>query len=413
LEFFTPSDVKAESLPIFFWRLERLALVVMIYAIPLRESVKNIAWGFLIFSFLARLAVERSHKRLGFGGAPGLWLGLWLLMGLISSCFAIEMYASWKGAWDLARGTLLFYVLYNHATTVRLRESTLSHLAFSGAAGAAVGFYYYAKDASKPDVLFDLIHLQIPSVGHFNQSGIYLALIWFAALGVVFMRRNRLFRVTAVGSLIIIGLALLCTTARSATASMMVATILTLLYIKASRWSYLPLILLVLAAVAGVFLAPEIKGRLFFTGSIDNRALIWESALDVASKHPITGVGLNNFGNVALQTQNPADFGTIDHAHSLYFNALAQTGIPGLSFLLFLMASLAVITWKHLAEARHPAPGTGPSGLAIAGFGMWLTTALIGLTNTSLHHELSMVFFIAMGLVASAQKKNDYKQDHE
>lgn len=90
-------------------------------------------------------------------------------------------------------------------------------------------------------------------------------------------------------------------------------------------------------------------------GSAKQRFEIWKVARTIIAEHPLTGVGIGAYplehGNVAMRPQfNPIARGNRD-THSMYFNVLAETGIPG--FLIF--ATLILVTVQYVNRVRRRA----------------------------------------------------------
>lgn len=73
--------------------------------------------------------------------------------------------------------------------------------------------------------------------------------------------------------------------------------------------------------------------------SNSERILIWESAIAMWRDYPITGVGLNNFRHMEETYLSPLHKEIFhNHAHNIFLNFLAETGLIGLSGLLSLFA---------------------------------------------------------------------------
>ena len=78
-------------------------------------------------------------------------------------------------------------------------------------------------------------------------------------------------------------------------------------------------------------------------GSAQGRIMAWKSAIRMAADHPFTGVGAGHFPVSFGIAYRPAGFGPTDMpwltAHSTYFLALGELGIPGLFVVLGLIIS--------------------------------------------------------------------------
>ncbi|HWQ46891.1 MAG TPA: O-antigen ligase family protein [Longilinea sp.] len=106
---------------------------------------------------------------------------------------------------------------------------------------------------------------------------------------------------------------------------------------KARWWMMAGLALIVVAVTAAaVLLLVRVNADPTHASIMDARAEYWPPAWQAFLQHPFTGVGLFTFNNVLLQVHSSPPFGIYLHAHSLWFNTLAETGVAG--FLLLLTA---------------------------------------------------------------------------
>jgi probable O-glycosylation ligase (exosortase A-associated) len=88
-------------------------------------------------------------------------------------------------------------------------------------------------------------------------------------------------------------------------------------------------------------------------GSADQRLEIWKVARTIIAEHPITGVGVGAYpeehGIVAVRPAfRPTARGKRD-THSMYFNVMAETGVPG--FFLFMI--ILVTTARYAGRVRR------------------------------------------------------------
>ncbi len=75
------------------------------------------------------------------------------------------------------------------------------------------------------------------------------------------------------------------------------------------------------------------------------RCQYWEVAFDGFKSDPLIGVGAG--GYEALWNQNATFTRQIRHAHSLFFENLAELGLPGLIFVLGFLAPAGLAVWKR------------------------------------------------------------------
>ena len=136
------------------------------------------------------------------------------------------------------------------------------------------------------------------------------------------------------------------------------------------------------------------------------RDLIWNRALVAAATYPWFGVGMDNFSRITddrlqqwLAAQGkkyePKDYRLAPHAHSLYLNTLTERGAAGLAVVLALLLAWGVRLWR-----LRPRMGSDGEETALwcAAFSGWLVTALIGLANTTMHHEHAILALLTLSL---------------
>ena len=113
----------------------------------------------------------------------------------------------------------------------------------------------------------------------------------------------------------------------------------------------LELSLVALAALVGLRLAGEDVWQRFSTvfanpevrdASAESRLQLWTDCWDVMQKHPVLGIGPDHWPLIA------SDYGWAagKECHSLWFNAGAEFGFPGMAFLLLFYGSALWGSWK-------------------------------------------------------------------
>ncbi len=378
------------ALRIWEWRI----WVLLLYALPLHEATKNTLWALALVLTSFRAACEKSRGRMD---AAGFGVVVWVAAGLWATGFAIEPASSWKGLWDMTRAAGMFFLAARHGRSPSRREATVRHVLLAAAAGSAIGLFHATHALGGHEGRIERLALQIPSVGHYNQSGTWLAMAWmFALAGALHGRLVKPPALLAV-SCLLVGLGLVATTSRTAIAVALIITLGTLWFARPRFWLRAGLLTLIPCVLLVMMASRPLRERFLFRGSFHNRTAIWSASIEAFRERPWTGVGLNNFKNVMLETDDPMRFATVDHAHNLYVNSLVQGGWPGLAALVVMLGS-GLGTIVRLRKNREPSVRL----VVRAALGVWLVAVLNGCSNTSLHHELSMLFFVAIGLAASA-----------
>lgn len=91
-------------------------------------------------------------------------------------------------------------------------------------------------------------------------------------------------------------------------------------------------------------------------GSAQGRIIAWKTAIRMAKKYPLTGVGTGHFP-VKLGTEfRPPEFGIQNlpwlTAHSVYFLIIGELGVPGITFLLMMLITNYFRNSSYSKEAR-------------------------------------------------------------
>jgi putative inorganic carbon (hco3(-)) transporter len=101
------------------------------------------------------------------------------------------------------------------------------------------------------------------------------------------------------------------------------------------------------------------------------RIYAWGAAWHMALKHPLNGVGIDNF--VANYYAYSDHWDGHNHAvHSTWFGVLGETGFPGILvffFMIYTIARSAFTTAKTLDHPEVPAPARAMSVAVLAGIG--------------------------------------------
>lgn len=88
--------------------------------------------------------------------------------------------------------------------------------------------------------------------------------------------------------------------------------------------------------------------------AVVERMAIWQAAWGMFEANPLLGVGPGNYAVLYDRFMMPGWFNSMGHAHNLYLNLLAETGVLGLgAFLVFWFAAI-LVTWRRF---RSPARG--------------------------------------------------------
>jgi putative inorganic carbon (hco3(-)) transporter len=162
----------------------------------------------------------------------------------------------------------------------------------------------------------------------------------------------------------------------------------------------------IILTIVGVFLslATPLQERLFTLVrpqtdlSINERMQAMEAGLRLGLEHPVLGVGYGRGrlreGIKRLYPGTPADIARIAHTHNMYIELFAETGLLGLSALLWLLCHAFCRALNNARQLQGDA--------RIFQFGIaasWIAFAVTGLGDVPFfHHEIRILFFTLLAL---------------
>ncbi len=385
-------------------KAELWSLLAVIAFLPAIEAPKNIA----LVLYLIFWATNRYQS--------GYWGGRWaawdsLVLALTLTAYASAAFGAFvpgKGlaaANDVLTYSLLFTAVRRSSYEPDYLWRLLGVLLLSTMLTLAYGYWGLLVTGERQT-------LGLHSVGHVNHSAIYLAIVFSAALAWTsnsFDKTLKSYLLTATTA--ILGISLFVTQARGALIPTFLFVALWLVLRAKSRRSALAyLATLLIAVTSAAILTPGIRDKTKIgleSGQIASyRPALARTALLAAREYPVFGVGVTNFGkiNEELTTQwqtkhfqwfSPDELYFASHAHSLYFNTLAERGLLGLLPLIALLVSFGTVLVRQRPRGL---PSKLEGTLWGGAFGAWVITVVGGLFNTTLHHEHALVTVCLIGL---------------
>lgn len=384
----------------FFW------LLGLVFFLPLFEAPKNLCWLGFVLAWLTNRARARD-----WGGPWDRWDGLiavWIASAYLVAAFAGIRHDEWREANDVLRYGSLLWILK------RSRYDERALLWILGTAIAAtlltLAWGYWRVYVTKTN---DTLGLN--SVGHVNHSAVYMGIVFGVALSMAFAYWERLRFAGRAGLSLAVAVLLASVFVTDSRAAAGAAVLLAFVIVGAlgarrriNPWKGFSIALLtlgiVLAALPGVL--DKTVDRTERGIPLAYRDKIWSNALVEWRQFPAFGVGMGNFGQVGLeqlQEWNKSQGwgirataeGVNSHAHSLYFTALAERGLVGLGVLLAALLAWGVALGRGVPLAQDPPLDWALFGAALAA---WLTTVVVGVVNTTLHHEHGILGALLLGI---------------
>ncbi|MEE9396880.1 MAG: O-antigen ligase family protein [Methylococcales bacterium] len=385
--------------------LQFFCLCLLALTLPLLEAPKNIAYVLYLIVWTVRLSLFGTD---GIKTGPyDLILAVFVGGNLITSLGAFIKGFSISGISDILRYSLIGWMLLHTSLSNRRVYIILSLLLLSTVMGIGWGYW----DLSRGNTEFFELH----SVGHVNHSSIFILLIIGSMLPFLFFRKLNLWKYILVGSIFLVLFGALLETDSRATIIGFVFILI--FYVGMAVMHHRKLAILTLALIIGfggysVWTPPKVfykfQSRAHeFENQLTPREKIWNVAWLAWKKEPIFGIGYRNYKDLnANRVQNwyresgrnfsdDSKYLYTTHAHNRYLNTLVEGGVVGLFSLLFLFVGVGFVLWDKRAIVLKP--GCGMTAWLV-GFYTLASTVVVGLFNTTLHHEHAILAMILLVL---------------
>ncbi|MGH7410117.1 MAG: O-antigen ligase family protein [Candidatus Methylomirabilis sp.] len=363
-------------------------LVLMILALPISEALKNIGYFTALGGWVVKRAARRDF-RMTFTPI-GVFLSIYFLTSLLSAAFAFDRWEGFRGAWDVFRPLSIFLMMVNEINAVEKIRFYLWLFVASTGIGVVWGLVSYFMGL-RP-------RLEIKSLGHSNHTAWYLVMMLALLISVLlFMDWKPPAKIVVGGITGATLLAVLLTYSRGA----LVAFVASLLFlaIPLRRWQpILGVALLTLVLVGGLqaWRTPwathlEMVSAPDQDVSLSDRFSLWKGSVLSLRDRPLLGVGPRNFKYLDHERYG---FKQTSHAHSLFFNVIAERGLLGFLSLMALFGCCAYVGMR-----RWPSKDSLSTALWHAAMGSFITIVVAGVVNTTLHTEGAIAFWSLTALM--------------
>ncbi|MBF0465970.1 MAG: O-antigen ligase family protein [Nitrospirae bacterium] len=364
-----------------------IAAVVLLLALPLSESIKNISlYAFILPVFLYNLYAGNIRIKM-----TSLHYGflLFFLVSCVTALFARNTSEAIKGIHDVLRYTVTFFVFLGF---YKKREINLLLWAFFISTGIAVIYGIY-------DSFYAHTALSVPALGHYNYTAMYLIISATVMLSMIVHggKKNKLMTAVLFFLLSITLAASVMTTMRTSFIALALFIAVLLEGKKSTSKHILIIFLFVVMLFTALYFYKPMWDKLLSTTSLTYRIEIWKFALTEFKGNFLTGVGLNNFRFTLPVWMDGGRI--VCDAHSLYLNTAAQTGIFGLTSLMLIIYGF-MKTWR-LFDAVSGYEKTVKYGA----MGAFLVIFASGFLDTTLHHKQAMEFAILSALMAACSSR--------
>jgi O-antigen ligase len=383
-----------------------VALAIMIVALPLSESVKNVAFALALGCWILRLLIgDAPRARLTVVGAAQ---ALIVAVAVASAFVALDRLQGFRGVWDMGRAWFTFLLVLNTVTSWERLKRCWALFVGAAAVGSLVGLWEFLSvlpQAIEAKTLAGAVAVEVLSLGHPNHTATYLLIMIVLALSYLSfagaLKERGYWWLFALGAAVMIP-SMFLTFSRSAGLTFMV--ILLVLGLAQGRGRLaMGVVAALLVGSVGVTYLPVVKRHFlgtahpFYAGAIAVRLKTWRGTLSfVGEERPLLGAGPRNFNYIDKKRYgiNRA----MNHAHSLYFNVLAEMGWLGAGALVLWFGSIVVVGWRSRRSL------TTPWGRVVwtGALGCFITITLSGVMTTTMHTEGAMAFSAIIGLFLAA-----------
>jgi O-antigen ligase len=396
-------------------------LLLFAFFLPFREAPKTIFWALYIVTWLINRVPSRN-----FGGPWKLWDTVALAplaSGVLAAAFAgirTPTGREWLALNDPFMQAALLLCLWRGRYGVAQWKALFGMLLFSCVISELEGLWLWKVVGSNES-------LQLKSVGHVNHSAIYLAIMsgvaftWLlSSLQCHTLRKWAI----SLGTFAVLFAGVILSDSRAAVGTAVVLIgilcLMAFLRLQISK-GWLAMLFISVAAATIVLGQGTIQKHMIYArinNQLSYRDKICNRGFTAWRANPIFGVGIGNFGEISdakisewLKPRGETFdhekyFIPFNHAHNLFINTLAERGILGLfAIVLF----LGYWIWRLAKSFTGPNRSTDKFFFCGSSFSSWFTTAVVGLGNTTLHHEHALLCVVLLGGWLSLQNIESYE----
>ncbi len=333
-----------------------LALYVLIdYVVRhlLGSALLSGIWDELLFIGLLFIWIYKliQHKKAKYKWTPlDLPIALFILVGIVLMLFkSPNLLIAIEGLRAVVQYILWYYIAVQLVDTTETAIKVYWILVLLGSLLGLHGIYQYIMKVPMPgnwvDSAENIRTRAFSIVGSPNILGSLLVLLIPMSLALFVFEKNKLRKLVALGTAVIMSGALFATMSRGAWVGAALAVILFLLF--KNRKLIFPA--LVLGSIF-IFFVPSISERLsymftdeyLFKSSEGGRIYRWLTGIEAWSESKWLGLGLGRYGGAVATNHNLSPF----YMDNYYIKTLAEMGLVGLGAFLLLL-------WQLLKSSYH------------------------------------------------------------
>lgn len=375
-----------------------------IFINPLLEAPKNIA---MVLTLLVVIYYGITEKKARIWSGWDLFFALYVIAYVVAAPFS-AYHTDPTALTDIARYMVFGWVIYR----ADFNERQKLGLVFWAVFGTFIGLIYGAWDHY---YLGNGQYWTLNSVGHVNHAAIYNAIICGMAITVLFTYWSRFTAGKRTLWLAMLALSLVYVTfgESRATFGAIIAVVLALsigFARRGKRFLLLPIFFIIgfvgIALLSNARVIVKQENNAHADNILSYRATIWRSAINSIEQHPLFGVGKDNFHYIDIKWGDKTPiFNNVSHAHNLYINVLAESGIWGFCWVFGLLGAMGITLLRYLPKKNAPLASWNSWGITCSAL---VITLVVGLVNTPFHHETGNLTMLCFALWIS-----QYRQDKQ
>ncbi|MYE26389.1 MAG: O-antigen ligase family protein [Chloroflexi bacterium] len=163
-------------------------------------------------------------------------------------------------------------------------------------------------------------------------------------------------------------------------------------------------------AATDLITVSDVRGIEFYPWNyaVVERIAHWQAAVSMAQAHPFVGVGLGNYAEVYEDYRLINWEEALGHAHNLYLNFLAETGVVGLLAYLAFWLIIFRVTWT---TRRHP--DWSARALAVGLLGCWTYIAVHSIFDNLFVNNLFLHVGVLLSVLAILHRQVSHSLEVE
>lgn len=350
-------------------------------------------------------------------GVPEFLVMLMILLFMVS---AATSYAITKSVqiWAIYAVFMSFYfVVVNTVKTKKQFFDLTTVITISSLLVCAYGIMQYifgwnTAQAWMDEEMFEDIKMRIYStLENPNVLGEYILLTLPLAIGLMWTKKGALAKIFYGGTSLVLFVALILTYSRGCWIGLLLAAAIFVTFAAGKLWG---LLLIALPAVPMV-LPESIINRFLSIGDMKDsstsyRVYIWLGTILMLKDFWITGIGLGTEAFTRIYPFYSYSAIVAPHAHNLFLNLLAETGVAGIvTFIILLIVFFKRLSGIHALRGKGGKTSTMTVAFAAAIAGFLLQGMF---DNCFYNYRVFMIFWLvaAVGLSAITAQEEELKE---